>query len=206
MPKLDIKLYGTKTLKEKAEIIKKEEFGSKELKEKIGNLIDVMIHCNGVGISSNQVGLKDSIIAYDLENFQGENKPKENFEECFLVLVNPKIISSKGKQRREEGCLSFPKVFLTIDRPQIIVVQYQDYITGKVLEMEGKDFFASALCHEIDHLNGILFIDHISKTERSLIKKRLSSIKSAQKILECIENDTMEELGEYNEMSGLNVN
>ena len=138
--------------KQEDEILRKksrEVAESDILLEKNQNLIDDMLetmyHYNGVGLAAVQVGMLKQII--DVED------GKEPY-----VLINPKILKTKGSKECEEGCLSFPNEFGKVIRPTEVIVEYYDRKAKKV-KLKAKDLLAQAVCHEIDHLNGIVFID-----------------------------------------------
>ena len=140
--------------KQEDEILRKksrEVAESDILLEKNQNLIDDMLetmyHYNGVGLAAVQVGMLKQIIVIDVEDGK---KP--------YVLINPKILKTKGSKECEEGCLSFPNEFGKVIRPTEVIVEYYDRKAKKV-KLKAKDLLAQAVCHEIDHLNGIEFID-----------------------------------------------
>ena len=139
--------------KQEDEILRKksrEVAESDILLEKNQNLIDDMLetmyHYNGVGLAAVQVGMLKQIVI-DVED------GKEPY-----VLINPKILKTKGSKECEEGCLSFPNEFGKVIRPTEVIVEYYDRKAKKV-KLKAKDLLAQAVCHEIDHLNGIVFID-----------------------------------------------
>lgn len=140
--------------KQEDEILRKksrEVAESDILLEKNQNLIDDMLetmyHYNGVGLAAVQVGMLKQIIVIDVEDGKGP-----------YVLINPKILKTKGSKECEEGCLSFPNEFGKVVRPTEVIVEYYDREAKKV-KLKAKDLLAQAVCHEIDHLNGIVFID-----------------------------------------------
>lgn len=140
--------------KQEDEILKKKSREITEsdiLLEKNQNLIDDMLetmyHFNGVGLAAVQVGMLKQIIVIDVEDGKGP-----------YVLINPKILKTKGSKECEEGCLSFPNEFGKVVRPTEVIVEYYDREAKKV-KLKAKDLLAQAVCHEIDHLNGIVFID-----------------------------------------------
>lgn len=140
--------------KQEDEILRKksrEVAESDILLEKNQNLIDDMLetmyHYNGVGLAAVQVGMLKQIIVIDVEDGKGP-----------YVLINPKILKTKGSKECEEGCLSFPNEFGKVIRPTEVIVEYYDRKAKKV-KLKAKDLLAQAVCHEIDHLNGIVFID-----------------------------------------------
>ena len=124
-----------------------------EVNEKIKMILDDMVETlhnyNGVGLAAPQIGLLKRLIVIDLYDDKGPIK-----------LVNPKIIKQKGEQEVEEGCLSFPNQFAKIIRPAELVVEAMDE-NGKTVKIKGEGLLAQALSHEIDHLDGILFVDKI---------------------------------------------
>ena len=118
------------------------------IRQLLDDMIETMHKYNGVGLAAVQVGMLRRVIVIDL------------YEEGFkpLKLVNPVIVKQKGEQECEEGCLSFPNKYAKMIRPKEVVVEALDE-NGKKVRIEGKDLLAQALAHEIDHLNGIVFID-----------------------------------------------
>ena len=119
------------------------------IKELLQDMLETMHKYNGVGLAGPQVGILKRVIVIDL--YDG-NKP--------LLLVNPKIIKSKGEQEEDEGCLSFPNEYAKVIRPKEVVVEALNE-EGKKVKIVGKDLLAQALSHEIDHLNGVLFVDNM---------------------------------------------
>ena len=135
------------------EILRKTSKEVEEVNDKIRELLQDMLETmhkyNGVGLAGPQVGVLKRVIVIDL--YDGSEP---------LKLVNPKIIKTKGNQEVEEGCLSFPNEYAKIIRPKEVVVEALNE-NGEKVKIVGKDLLAQALAHEIDHLNGILFIDNI---------------------------------------------
>ena len=119
------------------------------IKELLDDMVETMPKYNGVGLAGPQVGVLKRVIVIDL--YDGEEP---------LKLVNPKIIKTKGEQEVEEGCLSFPNEYAKMIRPKEVVVEALNE-EGKKVKIVGKDLLAQALAHEIDHLNGVLFIDNM---------------------------------------------
>ncbi len=116
-----------------------------KLKELANDMLDTMHKYDGVGLAAVQVGILKRLIVIDLGEGEGT-----------FILVNPKVVKKKGEQECDEGCLSFPNKFGKVVRPVEVVVEAQD-INGKRVRLRGKDLLAQALCHEIDHLDGIVF-------------------------------------------------
>lgn len=136
------------------EILKKKSREVEVIDDKIRELIDDMVETmhkyDGVGLAAVQVGILKRIIVIDIYD---ENTP-------IIKLINPKIIKTKGTQTVEEGCLSFPNKFAKIVRPKEVIVEALNE-NGEKIKVHGKDLLAQALCHELDHLDGQVFIDKI---------------------------------------------
>ncbi|MCF0126689.1 MAG: peptide deformylase [Clostridia bacterium] len=136
---------------EKDEILKKKSREVEIIDEKIQTLIDDMIETmhkyNGVGLAAVQVGVLKRVIVIDLYD---DNGPIE--------MINPVIIKTKGEQEVDEGCLSFPNQFAKVIRPMEVVAEYTDR-NGKKKKIKGKELLAQAICHEIDHLEGEVFVE-----------------------------------------------
>lgn len=135
------------------EILKKKSREVEVIDEKIQTLIDDMIETmhkyNGVGLAAVQVGILKRVIVIDLYDDKGP-----------IVLINPVIIKTKGEQEVDEGCLSFPNQFAKVIRPEEVVAEYINR-EGKKMKVKAKDLLAQAICHEVDHLNGEVFMDKI---------------------------------------------
>lgn len=142
----EIRISGDEILRKTAKEV--DEINDK-IKELLQDMLETMHKYNGVGLAGPQVGILKRVIVIDL--YDG-SKP--------LLLVNPKIIKTKGEQEVEEGCLSFPNEYGKIIRPKEVIVEALNE-EGKKVKIVGKDLLAQALDHEIDHLNGTLFVDKI---------------------------------------------
>ena len=133
------------------------------------DMLETMYDANGIGLAAIQVGVPKRILVIDLGKKENKNKP--------LFFVNPKIIKKNDKLgTNEEGCLSVPDQFAEIDRPNKCTVEYLDY-NGKKQVLDADGLLATCLQHEMDHLEGILFIDYLSKLKRDYIIKKLSKSK-----------------------------
>lgn len=128
------------------------------------NMIETMYAAQGVGLAAPQVGILTRLMVIDPT--AGEKK------NALTVLVNPKIISVEGDQFEEEGCLSIPNFSERVHRPQRVVVSARG-IDNKEQMVEGEGLLSRILIHEIDHLNGVLFIDHVSSIKRDIIKRKI---------------------------------
>jgi peptide deformylase len=166
---LPILKYGTSALKSPGKPV---DFFNAELVKIAQNMIETMYAASGAGLAANQVGIDISITTIDVSGGRDSTK--------LITLCNPEIIASEGEQRKEEGCLSLPDFSEVVTRPQKIVVRGQD-IHGNEIQIEAEDMLARCLSHEIDHLNGIVFIDHLSALKRSLIKNRIKRLAKAGK-------------------------
>ena len=136
------------------EILKKKSREVEEINDKILELIEDMLETmhklNGVGLAAVQVGVLKQVVVIDL--YEEGKEP--------YILINPKILKTKGEQTVEEGCLSFPNKFAKIVRPKEVVVEALNE-KGKKIKINAKDLLAQAICHEVDHLNGEVFVDKI---------------------------------------------
>ena len=143
----------------------------KDIQILMDDMLATMYAAPGIGLAAIQVGIPKRVIVLDIEKKEGEKKP--------IFLVNPEIIEkSEKKSTYEEGCLSVPGQFAEIDRPEKCHVKYLDYY-GQQKEIKAKGMLATCIQHEIDHLEGILFIDYLSKLKKSMIIKKLSKQKKA---------------------------
>ena len=136
-----------------------EAFGE-ELAELLDDMIETMYHHEGIGLAAPQIGLDLRVTVVDVsEERDGSGR---------IELVNPRIVSSSGTIPSEEGCLSIPGVVETIERAAEVEVEYRDR-TGATRRIEGGDLLGRALQHEIDHLEGVLFIDYLGALKRKLV-------------------------------------
>ncbi len=141
-----IREYGDEILRKKAREV---EVVDDKIRELIEDMIETMHKYNGVGLAAPQVGILKRVVVIDLYD---DNGP--------LRLVNPKIIKQKGKQEVEEGCLSFPNQYAKMIRPEEVVAEALNE-KGEKIKIKAKGLLAQAICHELEHLEGILFIDNM---------------------------------------------
>ena len=147
------------------------EMVDKDLQNLMDDMLETMYAAPGIGLAAIQVGIPKRVIVLDIEQKEGEKKP--------LFFVNPEIIQkSKNLSTYEEGCLSVPGQFAEIDRPDKCHVKYLDYY-GEKKEINAEGMLATCIQHEMDHLEGILFIDYLSKLKKTMIIKKLSKQKKA---------------------------
>ncbi len=162
----DIVIYPDKRLK----LISKEVTSfDNELHILLDDMYDTMISKKGVGLASIQVGIPKRVLIINLpiENKNGEDEqPKENT----LEIINPIIIKKSGKEKHQEGCLSVPGIYEDIERAKYVYIEYQDRY-GKKCKIENNDFLAVAIQHEIDHLDGKVFIEKLSFIKRKKFEK-----------------------------------
>ena len=141
----------------------------KEIQKLMDDMLETMYAAPGIGLAAIQVGVPKRVIVLDLSKKDEPKKP--------MYFVNPEIINkSENNSTYEEGCLSVPGQFAEIDRPEKCHIKYLDY-NGKSQEIEAEGMLATCIQHEIDHLEGILFIDYLSKLKKSMIVKKLSKQK-----------------------------
>lgn len=142
------------------------------LQDLIADMVETMYDAPGIGLAAPQIGESIQLIVVDVSREEDEHK--------FMVMINPQITEKEGNQVDEEGCLSVIDLTASVKRSKKITVSYQD-LEGKEQEMTVEDRFAVVLQHEIDHLNGILFIDHLSTLKRSLYKKKVKKMLATAK-------------------------
>jgi peptide deformylase len=137
-----------------------------ELTQLVDDMLETMYEAPGIGLAAVQVGVPRRLLVIDLA--------KEGEEPAPLVFINPKVIRSSGERSTyEEGCLSIPDYYAEVERPASITVTSLDR-TGKEVTTEADGLLATCLQHEIDHLDGVLFIDHISRLKREMVIKRFT--------------------------------
>jgi peptide deformylase len=139
-----------------------------ELEELAEDMFASMYAAQGAGLAAPQIGKSIRLAVVDVTN--GKNP------EAKIVLANPEIIHAEGEKREEEGCLSIPGFRGYVVRPQFVTVKAQN-AKGEWFEMRAEDYLARAFCHEIDHLNGVLYLQHLSMLKRDLIKRKIKKLK-----------------------------
>ncbi|MGB9464027.1 MAG: peptide deformylase [Candidatus Acidiferrum sp.] len=139
-----------------------------ELEQLTEDMFASMYAAQGVGLAAPQIGKSMRLTVVDVTS--GKNP------EAKIVLANPEIIHAEGEVREEEGCLSIPGFRGYVMRPQFVTVRAQN-AKGETFEIRGENLLARAFCHEIDHLNGILFLQHLSMLKRDLIRRKIKKLK-----------------------------
>jgi len=164
----DIIIIPDKRLRLKSEAVKAVD---KALRALVDDMFATMYAAPGIGLAAIQIGVAQRVVIMDLAKKDDPSQPQ--------VFINPEVIGvSAEKSTYEEGCLSIPEYYEEVERPSAVKVKYLD-LDGKPQEIEASGLLATCLQHEIDHTNGILFIDYISKLKRSMVMKRFK--KAAKK-------------------------
>ncbi|HVU42458.1 MAG TPA: peptide deformylase [Xanthobacteraceae bacterium] len=157
-----------KRLRLKSEPVKRIDAGIRKL---VDDLFETMYDAPGIGLAAIQIGVAKRVVTMDLSKKEDDHKPQ--------VFINPEVVwKSDEKSKYEEGCLSIPEYYEEVERPAQVKVKYLD-IDGNEQEIEASGLMATCLQHEIDHTNGVLFIDYISKLKRDRIVKKFA--KAAKK-------------------------
>jgi len=157
--------YGDPVLEKQTPHVKTFDVKLEQLAE---DMFASMYAAQGVGLAAPQIGLNLRMAVVDVTG--GKNP------EAKIVLANPEIIHAEGEKREEEGCLSIPGFRGYVLRPQFVTIKAQN-AKGEFFEIRGEDLLARAFCHEIDHLNGVLFIQHLSMLKRDLIKRKIKKLR-----------------------------
>lgn len=146
------------------------DFDSKELQELVDGMFETMYAAKGVGLAAPQVGVSQQLTVIDVS--AGEDPAQK------LVLINPEIVAKEGSQTGEEGCLSIPGFREDVTRAMKATVRAKN-LQGEDIEITGEELLARAMQHEIDHLHGILFLQHLSPLKRDLIKRKIRKLSKA---------------------------
>lgn len=157
--------YGDPVLETPAEPVT--EFDTPDLHQLINDMFESMYAAKGVGLAAPQIGISKRIAVIDTSNGQRE--------EDKLVLINPEIVATSGKQVSEEGCLSIPGFREDVTRPKTVTIRAQN-AKGEWFEKTGEDLLARAFLHETDHLNGRLYLSHVSMLKRDLIRRKIRKL------------------------------
>ena len=159
-----IVLFGNEVLEKPAESVTKITDDEVKL---VRDMVETMYKAPGVGLAANQVGVAKRIMVTDPSSGEKQNQ--------LIMIVNPEIVVAEGEQYEEEGCLSVPGFSAEVLRPRKVVLRGVD-LNGKEVMVEGSDLLARAFCHEMDHLNGKFFLDHLSFIKRDIIKRRIKKM------------------------------
>jgi peptide deformylase len=162
----EILVLPDKRLRLKSEPVKKIDAGIRKLVE---DMFETMYDAPGIGLAAIQVGTPKRVVTMDLSKKEDEEKKPQ-------VFINPEILwKSEDTATYEEGCLSIPEFYADVERPAQVKVKYLD-VEGKAHEIDAHGLLATCLQHEIDHLNGVLFIDHLSKLKRDRVVKKFTKV------------------------------
>jgi len=172
MAVLDVVVYPAEVLETSASEVT--EFGSK-LRNFVADMHETMHAAGGIGLAANQVGSLQRVIVinipYDGDRYE-ETDSKEVWHDTPFTIINPKITKKEGKFKYQEGCLSFPDIFEVVQRAHTVTVEYQDEF-GKKQEITASGLMAVCLQHEIDHIDGIVFVERMSRLKQNIVKKKL---------------------------------
>jgi peptide deformylase len=182
---LPIYLYGTEVLKKKTKPVKELDNSTVKL---IYDMFETMHKANGIGLAATQVGDLRRILVVDIADVSEENAEGEQEDATHptspdlprtIAMINPEILQEEGSISLQEGCLSIPDIHAMVDRPEKVRVRYRD-ANFQEQDIVADGLLARVIQHEFDHLNGVLFIDHIGAAKRTLLKSRLNAIKKGE--------------------------
>lgn len=172
---MDIRIYPDPALRQPADKIEKI---TPEIQDLAKKMIEIMRESNGIGLAATQVGVNQCLFVVDVDP-ENQNTPEDLLKN--QVFINPEIISKSGKVLEEEGCLSFPGLFATTTRPGRISMRAQD-IDGNEVTINIDGVYAKVIDHEVDHLNGVLFIDKLTPASRQKLSTQIKKMQDkAQK-------------------------
>jgi peptide deformylase len=161
----EILILPDKRLRKVSEPVKKIDAGIRKL---VDDMLETMYDAPGIGLAAIQIGTTKRVVTMDLAKKEEPKNPQ--------VFINPEIVwSSDEKAVYEEGCLSIPEIYSDVERPAQVKVKYLD-LEGELHEIEANGLLSTCLQHEVDHLNGILFIDHLSRLKRERIIKKFTKV------------------------------
>jgi peptide deformylase len=179
---LPIYLYGTEVLKKKTKPVKELDNSTVKL---IYDMFETMHEANGIGLAATQVGDLRRILVVDIADVAEDNAEGEQEDAAHptspdlprtIAMINPEILQEEGSVALQEGCLSIPDIHAMVDRPEKVRVRYRDADFHEQ-EIVADGLLARVIQHEFDHLNGVLFVDHLGATKRALLKSKLNAIK-----------------------------
>lgn len=164
MPVLPVRIYGDPVLRQKAAPVAEV---NDELRALIADMRETMKAYSGVGLAANQVGVAKRVLVVDV--------PLDDEKRTQLALINPVIRQRSGTETGEEGCLSIPGIWEDVTRARAIRLEALDE-SGRAVEIEADGYLARALQHEVDHLDGVLFVDRLSALKRQFLRKQLDAL------------------------------
>lgn len=169
MARRAIRLYGDPVLREKAQPISPTDAETQQL---VADLFTTLKDARGLGLAAPQIGVAKRVFVVDLSPVELGAKP--------LALINPRVKETGEPVSGEEGCLSFPGLFIDVERPEEAHLQFET-LDGKEEEIEARGLLARVILHELDHLNGVLFVDGINAARRVMIEAKLRRLQRRQK-------------------------
>jgi peptide deformylase len=167
-----VRYLNSPILERVADPVGEGEFNTPELDALVEDMFETMYASHGIGLAAPQIDIGKRITVVDVAGAEEGQEPER------IVLINPEVISKEGKQTGEEGCLSIPGFREPVSRAKKASVRARN-TNGESFEMTGEDLLARCFLHEIDHLNGILFINHLSSLKRDLIKRKIKKLQKA---------------------------
>lgn len=179
--KYEVLTYGNPALRKKAVSVKKIDESVKRL---VKDMLAAMYQANGLGLAAEQIGRTEAVVVIDIPpdlDSREKGGPRDNpHVNMPIVLVNPKVTAENGKQSGQEGCLSFPEMFVTIARPYEVTVTFTGVDKRDRTETV-RGLLARAVLHEVDHLAGVLLVDRMSTIQKLTMATRLKGLKKASK-------------------------
>lgn len=170
MAQLPIYIYDDPLLRRKARAVREVD---PELRKLADDMMETMRSAHGIGLAANQVGSLQRIIVVDVSGME------ETPDVPPLVLINPEVVHEEGSWTMEEGCLSIPDIREDVERPELVRVRFKD-LDFKDHEIEAGGILSRVILHELDHLNGVLFIDRLGAVKRKLLRGRLNKIRRGE--------------------------
>jgi peptide deformylase len=167
-----VRYLNNPILERQADPVGEQEFNTPDLHRLVEDMFETMYASHGIGLAAPQIDIGKRLTVIDIAGAEEGQEPER------IVLINPEVIAKEGKQTGEEGCLSIPGFREPVSRARKAVVRARN-VKGECFEIAGEDLLARAFLHEIDHLNGILFINHLSALKRDLIKRRIKKLQKA---------------------------
>jgi peptide deformylase len=160
--------YGDPVLETVCDPVPESEFGTPELRSLVQDMFETMYRAQGVGLAAPQIGIPRRLTVIDCTG--GESEGEQH------VLVNPEIVLEEGSQVGEEGCLSIPGFREKVKRPATVRTRART-ADGDWIEIEADQLLARVICHENDHLNGVLFLQHLSRLKRGIVKRKIRNLR-----------------------------
>ena len=164
-----VRYLNNPNLERPAQPVAESEFDTPELHQLIADMFETMYASHGLGLAAPQIDVHKRLTVIDTSGGEPDVEPNK------VVIINPEIIHKEGKQTGEEGCLSIPGFREEVRRHKRVTVRARN-ARGEVIEVSGEDLMARAMQHEIDHLNGVLFLAHLSPLKREVIRRKIRKL------------------------------